>query len=247
MKLFADYHTHTKYSDGRGTLEENVLAARALGLEQIGISDHGPNNIGTGVESSETYLQIKQEAARVNAQYPEIKVLVSTEADIISIDGKLDVSDNIIKELDYLIVGLHPYIMPDRFSDLSFVLDNQLSKISQSVKDKIRNVNTKALTEAVESHDVKFVSHPGLGMEVNLRELARVCSQNQTALEINTGHHFQTVEFITEAEKEGATFVINSDAHFPQTVGRLDMGLELAAKAKLPPEMVINAYHNPLQ
>lgn len=247
MKLFADYHTHTKYSDGRGTLEENVLAARALGLEQIGISDHGPNNIGTGVENSETYLRIKQEAARVNGKYQDIDVLVSTEADVISINGKLDVSNDIIKELDYLIIGLHPYIVPDRFSDLSFVIENQLSKISQSVKEKIRNVNTKALIGALESYDVKFVSHPGLGMEVNLRELARACSQNQTALEINTGHHYQTVESILEAEKEGASFVINSDAHFPQTVGRLDIGLELAAKAKLPPEKVINACQNPLQ
>lgn len=38
--MAASYHNHTRWSDGRGTVAEMVAAAAALGLEEIGISDH---------------------------------------------------------------------------------------------------------------------------------------------------------------------------------------------------------------
>ena len=54
-RLIADYHTHTRYSKGllvyyhgKGTIEENVAAAAAKGLQEIGITDHGPGHISTG-------------------------------------------------------------------------------------------------------------------------------------------------------------------------------------------------------
>ena len=50
MKCIAEYHTHTKYSDGKSTMEENVLFARKIGLRKIGISDHGYRHKGFGVK-----------------------------------------------------------------------------------------------------------------------------------------------------------------------------------------------------
>ena len=38
MQILADYHTHTKYSHGKGTIEENVLEAISKGIKTIGIS-----------------------------------------------------------------------------------------------------------------------------------------------------------------------------------------------------------------
>lgn len=38
----ANYHTHTTFSDGRSTVAEVVAAARAGGLDAIGITDHAP-------------------------------------------------------------------------------------------------------------------------------------------------------------------------------------------------------------
>ena len=43
MKILADYHTHTIYSHGKGTIEDNVKVAISKGIETIGISDHGYN------------------------------------------------------------------------------------------------------------------------------------------------------------------------------------------------------------
>ena len=41
MILTGDYHTHTQYSHGKNTVEENAKQAKELGLQEIGICDHG--------------------------------------------------------------------------------------------------------------------------------------------------------------------------------------------------------------
>ena len=41
-KMTFDYHTHTIFSHGKGTIADNVEAARSKGLKGIAITDHGP-------------------------------------------------------------------------------------------------------------------------------------------------------------------------------------------------------------
>ena len=43
--ILGDYHTHTIYSHGKGTVHENVEAARKAGLKEIAMSDHGPGHV----------------------------------------------------------------------------------------------------------------------------------------------------------------------------------------------------------
>ena len=49
MVLTGDYHTHTPYSHGKDRVEENVAAAKAQGLKQIGITDHGFSHVALGI------------------------------------------------------------------------------------------------------------------------------------------------------------------------------------------------------
>jgi len=242
MRLFADYHTHTKFSDGRGTLEENVQAARRKGLREIAITDHGPNNIGTGVRSPETYLKIKKEAKRIEDKYGDIRVLVGAEADIISLDGLIDVPENIIKELDLLVVGLHPYIKPSTPKDgWHLSVENKIAKFSRALQDKVRNNNTNALIESMNKYEIDIISHPNLGMKINIQELAKHCAEKGTAFEINAGHDYLSLDEMLEASSQGVNFSIDSDAHYPEMVGNLEKGLILAEKANLDAARIINA------
>ena len=45
MEIIADYHTHTVYSHGKGTIEDNVKVAIQKNIKKIGISDHGYKHI----------------------------------------------------------------------------------------------------------------------------------------------------------------------------------------------------------
>ena len=49
IKLYADYHTHTVYSHGTGSIMDNVMAARKKGLTEIAITDHGISHFAYGV------------------------------------------------------------------------------------------------------------------------------------------------------------------------------------------------------
>ena len=70
--LRGELHCHTDWSDGRNTLREMVLAARALGLEYIGISDHSVSLAMAG----------GLDADRVRRQWDEIDALNEEFGDI---------------------------------------------------------------------------------------------------------------------------------------------------------------------
>lgn len=208
----------------------------------MAITDHGPKGIGIGVKSPETFLKIKEEVSEINALFPEIKALAGAEAAVVSRNGALDLPRRIIEELDILIAGLHPYYIPESIEEaLLFTLPNLAARVSRSSREKIRNTNTKALVETMHNYRVDFISHPDLMMPVNLDELASACAARETALELNTGHHYNKENIIRAAARQGAKLVINSDAHFPETVGETASGAALAERLRFPAEMVLNA------
>ena len=51
MKLTADFHTHTVFSHGKGTILENALSAKTRGLKKIAITDHGHGHPVYGIRS----------------------------------------------------------------------------------------------------------------------------------------------------------------------------------------------------
>jgi len=239
-----DYHIHSTYSDGRGTLSEIAAAARECNLTEVGISDHGPRNIGTGVKNEKVFLTINEELRRLQRQYPSLVLRTGAEADVISPDGTLDISKSIIERLDYLLVGLHPYVLPRGIGGAGWVLRNLAAGGNSRLGRMVRNQNTKALVEAVYRHDVMAVTHPGLKMEIDIPEAARACIARDTAWEINTGHKFPGYTEVREAARCGVDFIVNSDAHYVETVGSFQYGSWVLEKAGVPGERVKNAVND---
>jgi len=210
----------------------------------LAITDHGPKNIRTGVAGPDTFFVIKDEVAGLAERFPAVKVLVGAEAAVTGRDGRLELPMRVIDQLDLLIAGLHPYNLPDSLGDaLHFTLPNLLVRLNRSVWAKMRNTNTKALLGTVHRYPVNIVSHPGLMMPVELEELAKACAARETCLEVNTGHNYNKEEIVHAAARWGAKLAVNSDAHYPATVGNLDEGATLLERLDFPAEMVINAVH----
>lgn len=242
MQFYGDYHIHTLYSDGRATVREMIEAAHLKGLSLVGLADHGPRNIGTGIKNSQVYLEIKEEVKIINKEYIDLDIKVGAEANIIGLQGELDVSEDVIKKLDYLLVGLHPYVLPQNINSAwKYVLGNQLGKLNKGQREKVKNINTKTLIESINKHKVLAITHPGLKMSVDYKELALACVKTNTALEINTGHKWPSLKDVLTIASTGVNFIVNSDAHFPETVGELDYGAYVLKKANVPPERILNA------
>lgn len=243
MRLIADYHTHTVHSHGTGTVEQNVEAARRRHLEAVAITDHGPANLfGLGVKSPEVFLSIQKEIQKVEEERPDIQVLAGVEANVVSLDGDLDVPEDLLRDLDLVLVGLHPLVRYRTVRDaLLLGLPNLSGRVSGGLLRPGREANTHALEEAVIRHEVDIISHPGLHVSIDTRRLAAACATAGTALEISAGHPHMTTDFIAIARSEGAVFAIDSDAHCPADVGNLERGRAVAEAAGLEAVRVINA------
>ncbi len=242
MQLFADYHTHTRYSHGKGTVEDNVKAALKRGLKEVAISDHGPAHPFVGIKNLKTLRKIKEDIERCREKYAGIKILLGIEANIISTSGELDITPPFIAELDILLVGLHTGIIPKDISNgLDLMIKNWGSRYSPELSREVRRINTGALISAVENYPVNIVVHPGLKLNIDTYKLAEVCALRGTALEINSSHGIKTREFTRAAAQTDVKFVINSDAHSPEDVGNLEAGSNLAVALGLNPGRIINA------
>lgn len=240
MDFYGDYHMHSTHSDGRGPVEQMVKAASQAGLKEMGITDHGPANIWTGVKNENVFLQVKKETSKLQPDYPDLTIFAGAEANIINEHGDLDISRKLIKQLDYLLAGLHPYARPRKLKESGWILRNHAVNICPALKNKVKNINTKAMVESIYRYDLKAITHPGLKMPIDIPEVARACLKTDTAWEINTGHEFPHWSQIAEAARFGSDFIVNSDAHFPETVGRLEYGSRVLEKAGVSPERVKN-------
>lgn len=257
----ADFHTHTKYSDGRGSIEDNVKAAISKGLSKIAISDHGYNHIGIGMNSKHID-KIRTEVNRLNDRYHSIEILLGVEANVIGLDGEIDVPEHLLKKFDFIAVGYHRSIWPASLNDTwQLFLKNRLNEISRSVKTELCQMNTQTLINSINRYPVSFITHPGAKAQIDIKVLAGHAVKKNVVLEINPHHDvymtkndftmqnklslsqlsLKSVEYVKIAMAEGVNFVINSDAHAPCEVGSFDKAVEIAKAADVPVHRIINA------
>lgn len=243
MQLYADFHTHTCYSHGEGTVLQNVQAAAAAGLTGVGITDHGPANLfRVGVENLGVFARIREEARQAERQVPGIKVLVGAEANIIGTDGTLDIPHALQQQLDIMLAGLHILVRPKSLGQAADIAGkNCLGRYWRRARLAALVANTDAVCAAVCHNRVDIVTHPGYRLPIDTKELARVCAATGTAMEVNTSHNHASVEYVRIVAAAGAPLVVSSDAHQPSRVGDLAAGLRLLELAGVDPAQVRNA------
>lgn len=242
MQFCGDYHTHSRYSDGRQSVMEIVKAASARGLSEIAITDHGPLAAVIGVKSAEQYLSIREEIEVLKVLYPDINILLGAEANIRDLHGTLDIPDTILQQLDVVIAGLHPYTLPTSLQDgRDIFLQNSLRHLGRKQRQAAIAANTRATVQAISSHpELDIISHPGLFFEVDIEEVARACIKYQVLFEINCGHEHPKVSDIMKSQRLGVSFIINSDSHFQSTVGDLQYGSSMVQKLAIDESLVVN-------
>lgn len=241
IKLYADYHTHTVYSHGTGSIMDNVIAARKKGLSELAITDHGIRHFAYGVRKKDI-ARMRDEIDRINDNSEGIKVLLGMECNIISTDGDIDMNDSIRKYLDILLVGFHMMVLPKTVRDTFNIYGrNYLSKIFHLGTEGIKELNTESMIKAIRKHKIDIITHPGTRIPLDTTLIAKEAVKAGTALEINSHSSFMRAEHVIAAAREGVKFVIDSDAHSPKDVGNLKNGLSIAMDAGLTGEQIINA------
>lgn len=235
MKCIAEYHCHTKYSDGKSTMEENVVFARTMGLKKIGISDHGYKHKGFGVKYKD-YPMMKAEIEGLREKYPDIKILLGVEANILDDKGNIDVDDYIHNYVDYVIAGYHFGSMPPNLRGLA----NHISNFIKPLKMTQIDYNTKALVNAMKNNNIFILTHPGDKGTVEIEEVAKMAEKTKTVLEISAHHDNLSLAQLEKIKRFDIKFSVGSDAHHFTHLKMVDEAIKRAEKANIDPERIIN-------
>lgn len=233
-----DYHTHTIYSHGKGTVLENAQAAKEKGFKEIAITDHGFNHMCYGVLRKclpDLYADII-EAERETG----LKVYLGIEANIISFDGDVDITPKDFEYVEFLVVGFHLFASTKIPSFFNFILGNIFStKVNKWSKERIEK-NTQAYVKAVHKYPIDIISHLGYYCKVNCYEVAKACAETNTYIELNGKRIHFSQQDIDDMLKTDVKFVIDSDAHSPSRVGDFEMCQKMIDMYNIPIERIAN-------
>jgi putative hydrolase len=240
MELYGDLHTHTIYSDGRSTVEDNVRAAAGRGLRQVAITDHGHGKFfGTGMRQAD-YEIIKAQIKK-SADEHKVEVLFGVEANITGSGGQIDIRTAERGEFDILLCGVHRGVKAHRFIDyFTFFLPNWFwGFIHYTPKGRIKK-NTQTVINAVEKNNIDILVHPNRYFRTNVLEVAKACIERGTVMELNCKKiSFRPIDF-ERMTAMGAKFVVGSDAHQSKNVGRADRVEEFLKLCDYPADAIIN-------
>ena len=234
MVIFGDYHTHTIYSDGKQTVMQSALAAKQKGLKEIAITDHGFNKF-KGLKRK-NIDELRQQCKQAEKQ-TGVKILLGVEANIISKNGDIDVTDEDLKKIDMLVVGFHQIVKGKTLWDrLGFIVPNNVNSKSKSTIKR----NTNAVIKAIQKYPIDILSHPGVGCPVDIKKVGDVAKQHGTKMEINgkrIAYSESDINYLVENKVE---FVLSSDAHSEKRIGECDKGINFVIKNKVPFSLIAN-------
>lgn len=246
MAFWGDYHTHTVHSHGKGTIEDNVVAAINKGLKEIAITDHGFKHLLYNVKRSK-WDAIRAEADEVRQKYPQINIYLGLETNLNSGYGNIDIKPSDMDKLDLVVCGYHRFVasmsVPDFFR---FHIPNLWSDMWGKSAKKLIVKNTDAYISAIEKFDIDIVSHMNYGAEVDCKEVAKACAHFGTYVELNGKRVNIPDKDIEAIAQTGAEFICDSDAHSADRVGDMSIGQSVIERLSLPYEKIANWERLPL-
>ena len=218
-------HNHTTWSDGAHSVREMADAARALGWQYLGLSDHSQSAFYAHGLRPDAILRQHEEIDEVNAAFDDFVVLKGIESDILP-DGSLDYDDDVLERMDFVVASVHGHF-------------------GMSPADQ-----TKRCIRAVQNPYTSILGHPTGrlllardGFELDLRAVIEAAAEVGCALELNANPHRLDLDWreLRYATKVGARISIGPDAHRTEGLRDVRYGVAVARKGWVTAEHVLNA------
>jgi len=225
-----DLHCHSDWDGGENTIEEMAEAAQNMGYEYIGIADHTKFlRIEHGLDEKSLALQ-RKEIDKINFKFQisnlKFKILQGCEANILN-DGSLDIKDEALEKLDFVIAGVHS----------SF-------KIT-------KNEMTERIIKAMKNPNVDIISHPTGRIlkrrdeyQIDFDEILKVAKETGTILEINSYPERLDLndKNIRRAKEFGVKMIINTDSHHKDHLRFMEFGVAQARRGWAEKGDIVNVW-----
>jgi len=222
--LRGTFHCHTTASDGHNSIEEMAEAAQELGLEYLGIADHSRSSIQAhGIDETKLRSQIAA-IRKLNKKLHGFRVFAGVECDILR-DGSLDLPDEVLSQLDYVIVSVH------------------------SAFNLSEGEMTQRVIRAMENPYVTMLAHPTGRLllkrepyQIDIPAVLDAAARTGTWIELNAAPKRLDLDWRwwPRAKEKGVKCVINPDAHRTERLQDLWFGIGIARKGWLTKEDVMN-------
>lgn len=240
MRINADYHTHTTYSHGSGSVLDNATAAQQMGLEEIAITDHGFSHPAFGMRRRK--LGKMREDCVEATKKTGVIVKLGIESNLLGDKGKIDVEPRDYEKLDMILAGMHRmvwYSTPHDWAEMFFA-NFFCSTFHTRPAEWLIKYNTKVYIECIKKNPIDIITHTNFLVFADAVEVAKACADYGTYFEINTKKYH-----LTEKEWQGVfdtkvNFIVDSDAHTPARVGDVTLFEKLTEDIDFPFERIHN-------
>lgn len=222
MKILVDTHTHTNASThAYGSVLENLALAKQKGMEGVCMTNHAP------ALPDGAHLFHFQNCFELPESIDGVRLFKGIEANIMGLNGKLDISEGLQRRMDFIIASAHtPCYLPKNEKKctqmwLNVIKNPYVSALGHSGRMKVQydyETVIRAAKEAgkcIEINSYSFRSAKGIFAE-NCRQIASWC------------------------KKLGANIVVSSDAHTPFLIGEVSAAVEFLEEIEFPEEQIIN-------
>ncbi len=235
--MLASYHVHSRWSDGKSEIIEYIRAAREIGLDEVGISDHyvltedrRQLNWSMPIDGLDDYIDDVQSAAGEAGDDTIIRLGV--EADFIpeTVDDLAEVLR--FQPFDYVIGSVH---MVDGFPIDDVEADWE--PLTQAERDDIIRAYWVRIRQMAESRVFDFVGHidltkkfgcyPSIDISDEISAALDAIAKSDMAVELNTaGWYYACAEaypspsILKQCLWRGIPVLVGSDAHTPENLAR---------------------------
>lgn len=228
MKDKMDLHTHTIASGhAYNTRNEMIEAAYGKGLELLAITEHAPAMPGSCQQMYFSNFRV------LPRKYENMTVLYGTELNILDYEGHVDLSNEMLKEMDVVLASIHPPCY-----------------VSGTARE-----NTAAYLGAMKNPYVNIIAHPDDSrFPVDYEVLVKAAKEYHVLIEVNNTslsplsyrlngrENYQ--QLLELCAKYQVPIIVDSDAHVDALVGAHEFALEMLEETGFPEELVMNARGN---
>jgi DNA polymerase (family 10) len=219
-----DLHCHTSIGDGQDSIEEMARKAQKLGYQYLAVTEHSKRlTIANGLNEKQLLQQIKK-IDKLNLKFKNFRILKSIECDILE-DGKLDLSDNVLKELDFVIGAIH--------SKFKLPSTKQTERILRAMDNKYFNILAHPTGRLINQRDA---------YEIDLEKIMRVAKKCGCFMELNAQPDRLDLNDVhcKMAKEIGIKVAIATDAHSAVTLEYMRYGIDQARRGWLSAADVLN-------
>ena len=225
MQIIADTHTHTIASTHAfSTAQEMIKSASEKGLYAIALTDHGYNMPGSPKEG-EWFFEC---LGAIPAYMYGVRVLKGVEANVSDYFGGLDIPEDTLKKLEWVVASMH-----------TLTIEGEATIESC----------TNAWLSIAENPYVNVIGHSGTPcFKYDYERVIPVFGKNGKLVEINNNTFKNRkssakncVEIAKICKKTNTRIIVNSDAHFSTAVGELDDAIKMLKDIDFPKSLIVNS------